>query len=162
MQNKNLPPFDPLEDMNPEKFYFDKMFMNLDKSLRMLIYTKHDLNTNNMIYIDKLEKIEVSKKMKTIDIIHKTYKNLKKQLIDPENYFQNLTMNENKTSDLFNQKYRNKCLSSKFYLLMLILRSGMKFELIFQSYDEYKSWIKGFECILKNKTKLALLKSRIK
>ena len=60
LQNKNLPPFDPLEDMNPEKFYFDKMFMNLDKSLRMLIYTKHDLNTNNMIYIETSAKTNIN------------------------------------------------------------------------------------------------------
>lgn len=153
--------FNALDDITPESVGFEQMFVNLDKSLRILIFTKQDLSTNTEIFIDMLEKVEVSKHTKTIDTIHKVYKNFKKQLIDTDEYFNSVIEKENNTSTLLNEKYRYKCLSSNYYLVLLSLRTGIIVEVIFTSYQTFKDWTKGLDCILMHKAKLSLLKNRI-
>lgn len=152
--------YEPLEAKRPEAYGFEKMFMNLDKSLRMLIFTDQNLKTNIEIYIDKLDKVEPVKQTKTVHMMHKVYKSIKKQSMNPDEYLNHLT-NEKGSCFLFNEEYRYKCLSTPYYLVMLSLRSGIEIDVIFNSYKDYKDCTRGLECILNIKPKLALLKNRI-
>ena len=164
--NIKLKEYNPLEIdtelYNPETFGFEKLFLNVDKLLRKMSFTDSKCSTNTEIFLEKIERVDVSKRIKTMATIHKLYNKLKKQFIDPDEYFKSLHINQDEeTSNLFNEKYRYKCLLTNQFVISLILHSGAKIELILTSYEDYKRWSSGLNSIIRDKIKLAKLKNRI-
>ena len=157
--NKKQEEFNPLEArVSPENVGFVQVFMNLDKSFRMITITIENFKAKTDIFIDKIERIEVSKHTKNAEYIKKIYKNLEKQNFDPEEYFNSLG---SCNSMLLNVNNRNKFLNAYYYLMIIVLRTGIKVEVLFSSFENYKSWRKGLESLVINKSRLALLKPKI-
>ena len=159
LYNKKQEDFNSLDgNINPEYLGFLQVFINLDKSLRLISYTNEKFKAKTEIFIDKIERIEVSKQTKNVENIRKIYKNLEKQNLDPESYFTNLGSSN---SMLLNEKNRNKYLNANYYMLIIVLRTGIKVELLFTCFEIYKSWRKGLESLIMNRSRLAFLKPKI-
>ena len=50
--------------------------------------------------------------------------------------------------------YISKCLENNKFNVMLYLENGKMMELVFCSYEEFKTWVNGFAFIVKTKDKL--------
>ncbi len=157
--NKKQEDFNSLDgNVNPENLGFLQVFINLDKSLRLISYAIEKFKAKTDIYIDKVERIEVSKQTKNVENIRKIYKNLEKQNLSPESYFTNLGSSN---SMLLNEKNRYRYLNANYYMMIIVLRTGIKVELLFTCFDNYKAWRKGLESLIMNRSRLAFLKPKI-
>jgi hypothetical protein len=148
---KTFPEFDPLSfesNYNLELLKFYKTSIFLDPSNQSL-----RLNNDDLIKLDEIEKTIVTKNIKNIINIHQIYKKLKNEKIDPEKFFQS----EEYKSDIFSSEIRRRCLINKFFYFTIQLLPGIRIELILLSFDDFKNWLNGLACIIKNKSNIDII-----
>lgn len=160
MPSKTYQYFDPLNGRDPETYGFEHLFLSLDKTLRLFVFTNEDLLTKTELFIEKIETYQVSKTTHMSESVFKVCSDLEKQFIDPETYFNSLQHGKNSRS-ILDEEYRKKHLNSQYFLIYIQLKSAAKVEIIFTKFEEYKAWTRGLDCLLKNKSRLSLLRNKI-
>jgi hypothetical protein len=140
---------------------FSKNFIYFDlDNFKIIIFNNtkdaqcHKLSQGNVkitngsqIMIKDLEKTTVTKTIKYLIKFHQILKKLRKDCIDPEEYFKRNIEELNLTDNSLRMKY----MLNKNFNLVLKLKNEISLELIFIGYDEFKMWLNGFACVIKNK-----------
>lgn len=96
--------------------------------------------------INDLEKTIVSRQIKNVIKIHQIMRKLDKENIPHDEYF---NMYSNEIGMPLN--IIEKSLSTRFFNLMIKLTSGLKMEILFFSFEDFKKWLNGLATIVKNK-----------
>lgn len=129
---------------------FKKYFFYLDNELLNFVFYKKDsknlLKETLEIPTLQMEKTLVSKLTKNIISVHQFYHSLVKQKIDPDKYFA-----ENKEK-FINESSRIKYLMNKFFMITIKLKNNDRLELIFLSYNDFKTWLNGLAILIKTIT----------
>jgi hypothetical protein len=96
--------------------------------------------------INDLEKTIVSRQIKNVIKIHQIMRKLNKENIPHEEYFRLYSKEIGIPLNVI-----EKSLLSRFFNLMIKLTSGLKMEILFFSFDDFKKWLNGLATIVKNR-----------
>jgi len=158
--------YNPLEADNEAltlEFYgFSKLFCFVDKGLRKVIFEKMEQYAfSSEILITTIDKIEVPKQIESIASIQKLYHKYQKQNNYPELFVDKLTRIKDYNNSLANDKYKYRCLLNTHFPIFIHLSTGVKIEVVFMSYDDFRNWSEGMTLLISNKKRLSKLKNKI-
>ena len=132
-------------------FNYEKVLIKLnEKFTHFLIYK--DGKINSKIPLNDIESTIVSNNMKYVIKIYQKYNQLNKknELINMDSFvkldeFNNIPLDYNMRAKAATNKYFN------FSIIINIGNKKQRFEFVFNSYDEVKLWLNGFNYIIKQK-----------
>lgn len=157
--------------VNPLDWNFKKCYMVIDDKITKLIFQKlTPLEKNLEIALTSLSRIEVPIISKSLVFIKRLYYKLMKTVyLKCQNQIDDFIANNqskvielynkgNKSSNydidekILNKQYRDLLIEANCYMLYAYLKpdEDTKIEMIFDSYDDFKAWINGFEEVINN------------
>ena len=134
-----------------DNFNYEKVLIKLnEKFTHFLIYK--DGKINSKIPLNDIESTIVSNNMKYVIKIYQKYNQLNKknELIDMDSFiklddFNNIPLDYNMRAKAAKNKYFN------FSIIINIGNKKQRLEFVFNSYDEVKLWLNGFNYIIRQK-----------
>lgn len=158
--------FDPLESKKkpPESCGYGIRYFKLSKCLTKL-EIKHQLRPgfDSYISIDSIIKVIIPQ---TTTSILKTQKKLEKGEIDlkklPDSINTYEIMKERRYIDPNTKPFIERCNNCKLYPFSIALNESGRLELIAKTYNVFKNWVDGINCLVKHKKIIPKLSLRIK
>ena len=137
-------------------YNFIRSTISLNKSfnfIRIVLTTQLDPIDIN---IKDIECTVVSTYIKNMIEIYREYKKNIKYNRENEKFNKIFIKKvKEKYSDLnLSEDYINKCINSKKFNFILIIKGKQKMEIVFESYEDFKMWINGIVFIIKNRNKI--------
>ena len=158
----------------PIDYNFEECLINLDRNCEKLLFEDvKNKNPINIISAELIHKIEIPNFTKELIFLQKIYSNLNKKLkmnttekIDE--YFNNekinimqiynvrYSKNEAINQKIFDKNYREALLLNKQYMINIYLNTNedTKIEFLFQTRNDFKSWMNGLDELVVNYQKI--------
>lgn len=143
--------FEPIYeyDSNLINLGFIRYFVFIDQKNLTLNFSDRYItkvnNTDGIFNLNSIDKTVISKRMQAVVNLHKIVRKVKKENLDIEKYLQ-----DNNIEPL-DHSLRLKYLMNKYFNMIIKLKNGVKYEVIFLNFDDYKNWLNGIAFIINNK-----------